>query len=517
MEKLRKKIQILLNLYKSKKLIESENFAKNLINENPNIVFLYNLLGLILTEQKKIEEALECYEKGIKIDPKYAMIYNNLGTIYKYKEDYKKAENFYKKSVELDQKIAEPLNNLGNLYDLLNKNKESIIYYKKAVNINPKFFVAHYNLGLTYKSIGKFENAKKHLKEAIKINPYFFAAHRNLSLINKYKSEDEHFKVLKKIYTNINDKDLQKTELSFALGKAYEDIKDYKQSFKYYNEGNNLRRKVINFSTNEIKKEFENIKNVFSKELFEKYKKIGYKDKSAIFIVGMPRSGTTLIEQILSSHKKVYGGDELNLLPNIIKNNLNIKDENFIKNIDINSEVGLKKIGPEYIKKLKDISNNFERTTDKLPINFKLIGFIKLALPNSKIIHCVRNAKDNCFSIFKNYFVNKNLNYAYNLDEIINYYILYNDLMNHWKNILGDFVYDIHYEKIINNPEFYIKNLLKKCDLNWDKNCLKFYENERVIKTASDSQVRKDFYKTSINSWKRFKKDLDVSFKKLPS
>ena len=160
----------------------------------------------------------------------------------------------------------------------------SVRIYKKAVNINPKFFVAHYNLGLTYKSIGKFENAKKHLKEAIKINPYFFAAHRNLSLINKYKSEDEHFKVLKKIYTNINDKDLQKTELSFALGKAYEDIKDYKQSFKYYNEGNNLRRKVINFSTNEIKKEFENIKMVFCKEFFEKYKKIGYKDKYALFI-----------------------------------------------------------------------------------------------------------------------------------------------------------------------------------------------------------------------------------------
>lgn len=516
MEKLRKKIQILLNLYKSKKLVEAENFANNLINENPNVVFLYNVLGLILTDQRKLEDAIKCYENGIKIDPKYAMIYNNLGTIYKFKENYRKAESYYKKSIVLNSKIPEPLNNLGNLYDLLNKNKERMIYYKKAVNVNPKFFVAHYNLGLAYKSIGKFEDAKKHLKEAVKLNPYFYTAHRNLSLLIKYKKEDEHFRILKKMYEDLDGDNLNKTELSFALGKAYEDIKDFKKSFRYYHEGNNFRRKVINFSMNDVKVEFNYIKKVFNKKLFIDYKKSGHLDGSAIFIVGMPRSGTTLVEQILSSHPRVFGGDELNILPDIIEKNLYKKDEFFFKNLNLIDKENLLKFGQEYIKKIKTLSNESERITDKLPINFKLIGFIKLILPNSKIIHCIRNPKDNCFSIFKNYFVNKNLNYAYNLNEITGYFNLYNDLMSYWKNILNDFIFDIQYEKIIENPEYHIKNLLKQCDLTWNKNCLKFYENERVIKTSSDSQVRKKFYKTSINSWKNFKSDLENPFQKLP-
>ena len=515
MEKLQKKIQILLNLYKSKKLFDAENFAQNLINENTNVVFLYNVLGLILTEQNKLDDAIRCYEKGIKIDPNYAMIYNNLGSIYKYKENYKEAESYYKKSIELNSKIPEPYNNLGNLYVLLNKYKEGIIFYNKAVNLNPKFFVAHYNLGIAYKSIGKFDDARKHLKESIKLNPNLYTAHRSLSLVTKYKKKDNHFKVLKKIYENIKVDNLQKTELSFALGKAYEDIKDYKKAFKYYNEGNNLRRNKINFSIINEKKEFYMIKKFFNKKLFDKYNKFGNPDNTAIFILGMPRSGTTMIEQILSSHPDVFGGDELDFLQNLAKKYFYNKEGSFFKNNDNLNKEDLKKISQEYIKRLKSLSNNSERVTDKLPVNFKLIGLIKLILPNSKIIHCVRNPKDICFSIFKNYFVNRNLNYAYNLNEITEYFILYKDLMDYWKNTFTDFIFDIKYEKIIINPEFHIRNLLKECNLSWNENCLKFYKNDRVIKTASDSQARKKFYKTSINSWKNFKNDLDNSFQKL--
>ena len=325
METLKKKIQLLLNLYKSKNLSKVESYSKELINSYPKIVVLYNILGLVLAEQNKVDEAITYYEEGIKIDPNFSMIYNNLGSIYRLKKNNKKAEDYFKKSINLDRNISEPHNNLGNLYLASNKHQDAIECYKNAITINPKFFLAHYNLGLVYKSLGRLDKAKKYLEESIKLNNHFYTAHRNLSQILTYKKKDEHFNLLKKIYSDVKIKKTQKIELAFALAKAFDDIKDYKSAFQYYKTGNDLRRKNILFSKKKEKAEFDNIKKIFNKSLFKKFEKSGNLDFTPIFILGMPRSGTTLIEQIISSHPKVYGGDELNLLPNLINKYLKIK------------------------------------------------------------------------------------------------------------------------------------------------------------------------------------------------
>ena len=518
MDTIQKKIQYLLNLFKSKDLLKAELFGKELINTHPNNVILYNILGLILTYQGKTDEAIECYENGIKIKPDFAMFYNNLGSIYKSKENYTKAKNYYKKSIDLDSKIPETQNNLGNLYISLNEYNKAIVCYKNALNINPKFFTCHYNMGVVYKTIGKFEKAKKHLRKAVKLNKHFYIAHRTLSQLTKYTINNEHFNSLKKLYEDTKIIDINKKEIAFALGKASEDIKDFSKAFKYYSEGNNLHRKNIIFSIKKEKKEFNNIKETFNEKLFSKFKQSGDLSSTAIFIIGMPRSGSTLVEQILSNHPKVFGGDELNFLINVVKKHLNDKSlDLFFKNIVNIEEENLKKIGREYIVNLKNISGNSERVTDKFLINFKWIGLIKLILPNSKIIHCVRNPKDNCLSIFKNYFTSNKLSFAYNLKEIAEFYNLYSDLMEHWKNMLPKFVFDIKYEKIIQDPKKQIRNLLNECNLNWNINCLKFYNNKRPIKTASDTQARKRIYVSSINSWKNYEKNLNKFFEKLPN
>ncbi len=516
MKNLQNQIQQLLNLYKEKKLSEAESYNKKLLDQYPRVVILYNILGLILTDRKKTDEAIKCYEKGIEINPKYAMIYNNLGGIYRNKEDLTKAENYYKKSISLDNKISEPHNNLGNLYLFLNKYDDAIECYKKAVNISPKFAVFHYNLGVAYKNMGEIVSAKKYLEEATRLNKYFCIAHRNLGLINKYKKKDEHLFLLQKLYIDKKINDVQKTELAFALGKAYDDTKQYKKAFKYFNEGNSLRRRKINFSIQEEKKEFENIKKIFNKKLFDKFKNNGSFDKTPIFILGMPRSGTTLVEQILSNHRSVFGGDELDFL-------IDIKDKYFknksstllLENINTINEDKLKVIGQEYIDKIKRLSDNSERVTDKLPINFKWIGIIKLILPKAKIVHCVRNSKDNCLSIFKNYFVNPKLNFAYNLNEIIAFSNLYSDLMLHWKENIPNFIVDVVYEELVSDSNNQIKKLLKECDLKWDDSCVNFYKNKRPIKTASDVQVRQKIYQGSLNVWKNYEKDLIEPFKRL--
>ena len=522
MKKLKEEIQSAVNIFKSGNLSKAEQVSKKLIKANPDVVFLYNLLGLILSGQGKSEQAIECYERGIKIDPNFAMIYNNLALLFVSRQsssDMKKAENYYKKSISLNEKIAEPHSNLGSLYNFRGKYKDAVDCYKKALSINSKFSAAHFNLGTVFITTGKFIEARKHLLEAIKLNPNFIQAHGTLSRITRYTDNDEHFKVLKNLHKNINVSNIQgRIDLGFALGKAYEDIKNFDKSFICYKEANSLCRKKISFSLTGENKKFKDIKDIFNEKLFNKFCDSGSKNSSSIFILGMPRSGTTLTEQILSSHPKVFGADEVETIPYLIKKNF--RDHNlrlFFDDIINFDKENLRKIGDEYISKMMDFSNNSEKTTDKLPINFLSIGLIKLILPNSKIVHCFRNSRDNIFSIFKNNFTTNKVNYAYDLNEIIEYYNLYHDLMSYWNTILPNFIYNIKYESLISNTESEIRDLLKFCELEWTKDCLSFYNNKRPIKTASDTQARNKIYRTSVDSWKNYEIHLSEYFVKLKS
>ena len=520
MEKLKKEIQSVVDIYKSGNLQKAEDLTKNLIKNNPKIVFLYNLLGLILVDQQKNDEAMKFYEEGIKIDPNFSRIYNNIGFLLfkeKTKENIKKAEFFYKKAISLDKNLPEAHNNLGSLYDFTDKFEDAIECYKNAIKINPNFSYAHHNLGTTYVSLGNFNEAKIHFNESIKLNPNFIDTHQSLSRITKYTKDNEHFKQLKKIYENININDNdKKTTIGFALGKAYEDINDFKKAFFHYNEANTIKRKKINFSFKSENDKFNDIKNTYSKKIFSKYINAGYKNSTPIFIVGMPRSGTTLVEQILSSHSKVFGADELEFIPNFLEKNFgNSSPRLFLEEIVDFDKNNLKKTGEEYIKKINNISNNAKNVTDKLPINFLHIGYIKLILPDSKIIHCSRNPKDNCLSIFKNFFRGQKLTFAYDFNEIIQYYNLYKDLMNHWYNLLPDFIFEVKYENLIKNTKTEIKNLLDYCNLKWEESCLDFHKNKRPIKTASDYQARSKIYSKSIDSWKNYDEYLNNFFDKL--
>jgi len=232
--------------------------------------------------------------------------------------------------------------------------------------------------------------------------------------------------------------------------------------------------------------------------------------------MGMPRSCTTLVEQILSSHPNVFGADEVEFIPLLIEKNFLDKNSRLlIKKIIEFDNTLLKKIGEEYINKMRAISDNSDRTTDKLPINFLYVGFIKLILPNSKIINCYRNSKDNCLSIFKNQFSSGKIKFAYNMNEIVEYYNIYIDLMKHWKKLLPDFVYDLNYETLVSNTQIEVKKLLRYCNLSWNNDCLNFHDNRRLVKTASDIQVRNKIYRSSIDSWKNYEKYLNDYFVKL--
>ena len=535
MENLKKEIQVAVDTLKSQRFKEAENLTRKLISENPKIVFLYNLLGLILVQQEKFDQALECYKKGIEVDPNFAMIYNNLGLLYSHqKKDNIKAEEYYKKSIKLNQKIPEPYNNLASIYKSTDRFNEAIDCYNKAIEINPKFVHSYHNLGNIYVTQGKFEQAKKNFEKAIEIDPNYTVSHRTLSRLIKYTDKDPHFLKLKEIYNKIDNQtktdqinfskdptnisqygdlnSLNKINLGFALGKAYEDIENFEMSFKFYNEANFLYNRKTNFSIHREIERFNKVKNTFYTKLYEKYKDCGSMNFAPIFILGMPRSGTTLVEQILSSHPDVFGGDEQVLIPNLLRKNFGNKDlKLYLENVINFRKEDLKNIGDDYVSSMKNLSNDSIRFTDKFPENFFWIGFIRLILPKSKIIHCFRNSRDNCLSLFKNHFPTGRMDYCYNLDMIVEYYNQYYDLMNYWNKILPNFLFNIKYENLISDTQIEVKKLLKFCDLTWNNKCLDFHENKRIVKTASDVQARSKIYSSSINSWKKYENEIVIN------
>jgi len=506
-ESLKNELQLIVDLYRNKNLNLAEKKIKKLIDKFPNIAILYNLMGLVKSGKFDYRDSINYYEKAIKMKPNFAEAYNNIGNSYNSLGNYFEAEINFKKAIKLNNNLIEAYNNLGNLYKFINKFKDSLSCFKKAIKINPNAFLLYNNLGLLYKSTGDISNAKKSFEKSIFLNNNFSPAHRNLSLVIKYKNSNKHLNNLKNLFMKDKIQDPDKREISFALGKAYEDIKDYDSAFRYFNIANQTVKKNLDYDINNDKNLFEDIKRKFNENLFKKFVNSGIKSKKPIFIIGMPRSGTTLVEQIISSHPDVYGGDELNYF-----NDLSYHAYKY-KNLDQESDL-YKNIGKSYIDKIQKLSN-LNKITDKYPLNFKWVGFIKVALPNAKIIHCVREPRDTCLSIFKNFFPYGRLGFAYDLIDLAEYYNLYTDLMNYWNKLLPGFIYNMNYETLIKNQRKETQNILKFCKLKWNNKCINFYKNTRPIKTASDLQARKPIYRSSLNSWKNYENHIVDFLKKI--
>ena len=427
--------------------------------------------------------------------------------------DLKNAQHYYERAIEINPKFTHPISNLGNVKKELNNYEEAIKCYKLAISIDNKLYIVLHNLGMAYQALGRFEESKKYFESVLKINPKFTRADRSLSMSLKYDINNPHLKIMENKIKDQSLNNFQKIELYFGLGKAYEDIKNYKKSFENYKLGNKIKRDAIKYQINDDVKLFENIKNSFSNINFQNLENVGNKSNKMIFILGMPRSGTTLVEQIIANHKNVYGAGELRDLTQIIKENFLVNDKiKFPEKFNIKDQNFFSNMGTKYLENLDRYNTNKNYITDKAPLNFKWIGLIKLILPKSKIIHCTRDPKDICLSLFKNFFEGE-LNFSYSLKEAGKYYKLYQNLMEFWKQLLPDFIYDISYEKLVENQEFESRKLLDFCNLDWDKNCLTFYRNKRGIVTASFAQARKPIYKNSVKSWQNYKNELLPMFK----
>ena len=483
---------------KTGKISESLTTIKKIVDINPQDPLAHYNLGNTYAQLADFSKAEESYRKAISLKPNFPQVYYNLGVMFKKNYKLEEAEKFYKQAISLKPDFAYAYNNLGIVLEELRKLSESEICYKKVIALKPDYADAYHNLGNNLEQQGKLKDAQIYFEKAIIINPGLAKTHRQLSLIKKFDKYDNQYHLLQKLYLDKNISDEQLCHINFSLAKIYEDLENFENAFKHFKEGNKIKKKLLNYN---IKKDidlFNQIKLSFKKK--EKSMPSIKKNKSdliPIFIIGMPRSGTTLVEQIISSHSKVSGLGEL---PFVLQIGFKIATGL----LEYNSET-LLKFRNNYLEAIKNLSDKSLIITDKMPQNFLFIGLIATSFPEAKILHIKRNPAAVCWANYKQWFKSKDLSYSYSIDDTIQYYSLYEDLMNFWKELFNNRIYEVDYESLTVNHEDEIKKLIKYLDLNWEEGCLSPEKNKRAVTTASNKQIRNKIFKGSSQKWKNYK------------
>ena len=480
-----------------KNYFKAEQYLKKIIINN-NSDEIYYLYGNILKMQNKFHEAIDAYKKAISLNNKFSEAYNNLANTQKKINENENATYNYIQAIKSDQSNFGAYFNLANLYRSEKKYEEAINNYQKVLEFNPQFVEALNNIGTIQLILGNFENGLKYFKKTIEIDKFHSESYYNYVSAKKITYKDEIFLKLKNFVEKEKTPEVQNFKMYYALSKSYFDLDNYELGFKYLELASNFKLNEIEYSFKKQSRNFKKIKKYFSENI--KIPSILNDFNSIpIFILGMPRSGTSLIEQIVSNHSYVYGGGELDILPLTIENSKWKNNDNFSDTIKI--------VRNEYLTKINKLSKkNF--ITDKLPGNFKWIGFIINAIPESKILHLERNPMAICWSIYKSYFNNPDMAFTYKQEYIAEFYILYKDLMNFWKKKYPNKFINIVYEEFVEDYENNIKKIFQKLELNWENHLLEFYKNNKPVETSSFQQVRKKIYKNSSEEWKKYKEFL---------
>ena len=497
---------------------------ENAIASNPNYAEAHNNLGNIFRELEQLNAAVKSYEKVVAINPDYPEAHFNLGNTLVELEQLETAVKSYEKVIAINPDYHQAHYNLGNTLAELGQLETAVKSYEKVIAINPDHPEAYFNLGSSLQQLGKLDQAIKSYEKAISIRPNYSGAYYNLSYLKKYTASDPQISKMQSLISSDDITQSGRIDLYFALAKVNENLDNQDELFKYLHEANSLRKEELSYSLDRSKTLFLNVKEIFSAPYPDIEKSLSSEPSTfkPIFIVGMPRSGTTLVEQIISSHHAVHGAGEFQDLRSLIAP---ILSDDLIQGSKIAStSIGSNKIylsskaslpeaaflslRKQYLDVLSNLNVSESVITDKSLLNFRFIGFILTAFPEAKIVHMKRDARAICWSIYKSNFRNTGNGYSYNFDDLAGFYGLYTDLMDFWHQLFPDRIYDMCYEDLTTNQEEETRKLLEYCELEWDDNCLNFHTSKRAVKTASALQVRQKMYQGSSEAWKKYKTHL---------
>jgi len=420
------------------------------------------------------------------------------------------ADVLWKKSLTIDPGFLEAQMNLADSYQLTGDIEQASDVYRQVIADHKHFYVAKYMQANILKSQGKIDEASGLYQQILDQEPGYTQAHFNYSGIHKYKDRsDPHIDAMLDLYPGTGLGSKNRIHLDFALAKAFEDIGDYPQAFKYLKSGNQLRAAEFNYDIQSDKALIESIIQAFNKEAMSRVQINAETSNKPIFIVGMPRSGTSLVEKIIASHSNVYGAGELDYMFALGTSRFLGESNNYqFQPLGSYAPTTFETVGKDYLEQIRLLDNQATRVTDKMPFNMMMTGLIKIALPNAKIIHCVRDARDTCLSILKQNFTTGNYRFAYDQKTVAQFHNLYTQLMQHWHEAMPGAIYDVSYELLTHNPEQEIRKLLSACNLEFQEQCVNFQKSKAVVKTASAFQVRQPMYTKSVGLWEQYEQFL---------
>jgi tetratricopeptide (TPR) repeat protein len=489
------------------KLEEAIAALRQTIRIKPHLAEGYSNLGIALRNAGKLDEAVAAFHQAIRIRPDLAEAHSNLGTALREQDKPSDAVAACCHAIRIRPNFADAYANLGAALRDLGRLDEAIAAFRQAIVLKPNSPAAHNNLAVTLTELGRLSEGRAASDEAVRLAPRNARYRRNRSEIVRCATGDPDLMELELLardgeFLSVGDR----IELHFALAKTYDDLGRHADAFRQWGDGNALKRQQITYDEPAILGAMDRARSVFTPELMKRRQNVGHSSSVPIFVVGMLRSGTTLVEQILASHPQVFGAGELMHFRELVPGMRTISGPGgaiFPEAASDLTDSDLHDLGARYLSRIERLSYA-PHISDKMPSNFMFAGLIHLALPNARIIHAIRDPLDTCLSCFSRLFAGEQ-NHTYDLGELGRYYRGYRDLMAHWHRVLPpDCILDVRYEDVVADLEGQARRILAHCGLDWDPRCLAFHQTERPVRTASATQVRQPIYNSSIGRWRLY-------------
>ena len=490
-------------------LDEAEHALRKAVNQNPRFIEAYDNLATVYIAQKKDTEALRILGEALKLAPTHVPTLLITARTQTRRGAHQLAEQAARHALAQEPENAEALTVLGQILHETDHYEEAIEVLERALNANPENPEALNFYGVALKSVGRLEEAREFILKALKRNPNMYGAYANLNdLVDFSKGEGEElFNRMDAIFESArNPKADHFLALHFAYAKALDDRGHHEKALEHYIIGGRMKRAQLDYKESETFGFFDSIREAFPKEAFTNSKFPGIADERPVFIIGMPRSGSTLVEQILSSHPDVYGAGEVKYLSRALGQ---VRDRfpslpKFPQMMGKITPAQLEIVGKNYLTALSNGAGDAKRITDKLLTNYFFVGLIHLLYPKAKFIHTARDPVDTCLSGFTKLFKD-DMPHSYDLGELGRYYRKYQELMKHWEKVLPKgTLKTVVYEDVVADTEKEATALIEFLGLDWNDKCLEFHKSDRPVKTASVAQVRKPIYNTAVKRWKKY-------------
>ncbi len=495
--------------HKSGEPDKAEKIYRSVLKRDPNHVEAARLLAGIAVEKNQYKDAEVFLRHAATIAPGYGRLWVDLTNVLREMEKLDDALECALKILEMAPDQAESHMLAASVAGAMSRYEDAIRYYEKALEISPGKTGAMSGMAHHLKTVGRQHDGVAMYRKAIAVKPDHAEAYWSLANLKTFRFEEHEVQAMLGLLDDDDLKDESRVQIHNALGLEFEARKDYNRAFSHFDQCSFLRRQSEIYDPLETEAGTDRIIEIMDEEFIGKREGLGCDDDSPIFVVGLPRSGSTLIEQILASHSLVDGTFELSDLPRVATRmcRFSKKRASFPSNLLDLEEQHWKMVGNDYIESVQKFRADAPYFIDKNPNNFIFVGLLRIALPGTKVINALRHPLDSCFGTYKQLFASGQP-FSYNLTELGEYYLQYQRLMDHWKQVAPGFTLDIRYEDVVSDLEGQVRSILDFCGLPFEGNCLRFHETERAVKTASSEQVRQPIYSSSVNLWRNYEAHL---------